>query len=42
MENNFKCFRCGESFENNFKSKNDDNLCKYCDEFDDENGEMNK
>jgi len=39
-----KCFRCGleliktDNFSN--VSSKDEKLCKYCDEFDDDNGEM--
>jgi len=40
MNGQFKCFRCGEVFENKYASKVDKGLCKYCEEFDDENGEL--
>ena len=36
----FDCFRCGIRFGKQYASKTDKNLCKYCEEFDDENGEM--
>jgi len=36
----FKCFRCGEEFKNRYASRIDEKLCKYCEEFDDENGEL--
>jgi len=36
----FKCFRCGELFENEYASEVDKGLCKYCYELDDENGEL--
>jgi len=26
----FKCFRCGEEFDEYYKLRVDDNLCKYC------------
>jgi hypothetical protein len=35
----FKCFRCGEIFEMQYQGETE-NLCKYCEEFDDENGEL--
>ena len=37
---NFKCFRCGEVFDKQYRSKNDYGLCKYCEEFDNEDGEL--
>lgn len=36
----FECFRCKNIFESQFASQNDNQLCKYCEEFDDDNGEM--
>ena len=39
MTNTFKCFRCGEIFDRQSHSKVDDELCKYCEELDNENGE---
>ncbi len=36
----FDCFRCNMRFGKRFASKTDKNLCKYCEEFDNENGEM--
>jgi len=36
----FKCFSCENKFENKYASKVDKELCKYCEEFSDENGEL--
>jgi len=38
----FICFRCDIEFASKYVSKIDKKLCKYCEEFDDENGEMKK
>lgn len=36
----FDCFRCHIRFGKQYASKTDKGLCKYCEEFDDGNGEM--
>lgn len=36
----FDCFRCHIRFGKQYASKTDKGLCKYCEEFDDENGEI--
>jgi len=40
MNGQFKCFRCSNMFENQYASKTDKSLCKYCEELDDDNGEL--
>lgn len=36
----FECFRCKGIFMNRYRSRIDTDLCEYCHEFDDENGEL--
>jgi len=36
----FRCFRCGNTYELQYASQDDKGLCKYCEEFDDNNGEL--